>query len=90
MTTLQIIGLINGGSVDNVRGHLKKLGIGARMTKLNELVPQIKSTPETLKFFHNHFSKEVGALITSNFIPEDAVKIYEEAKRIELSKKPKK
>lgn len=90
MTTLQIIGLINGGSVDNVRAHLKKLGIGARMAKLNELVPQVKSTPETLKFFQTHFSKEIGALIVADFSPEGAVKIYEEAKRIELSKKPKK
>jgi hypothetical protein len=40
----------------------------------------VNDTPENLKFFREHFSQEIGALIAAAYDYEKAEKIYNTAK----------
>jgi hypothetical protein len=74
------INLIKVGAQDTVRQYLKRLSLRDRLPVLHEMVPYVNDTPENLKFFRNHFSQEIGALIAAEYDYTRAEKIYNAAK----------
>ncbi len=82
MRAQQIHALINMGAGDRVRKYLKKLSLKDRLPLLHDLIPYVKDTPENMKFFREHFSQEIGALIAAQYDYEKAEKIYNNAKEL--------
>jgi hypothetical protein len=80
MKTQETLHLLQAGATDKVRARLKKLAIEDRMKALNELIPIVTATPETLRFFRNNFSVEIGAIIMSDSI-DSAAKVYRASKK---------
>jgi hypothetical protein len=80
MTGQEIDTLIRYGAVDRARKHLKRLGMEARMKLLKDCIPNVNATTESLKFFKEHFSKEIGALMMADQDIEKAVILYNTAK----------
>jgi hypothetical protein len=81
MTAYQLNNLIKIGAADRVRAYLKKLSLKERLPLLHELIPYIKDSQLSIKFFHENFSQEIGALIKGNYDYIGAEKIYNQAKR---------
>jgi hypothetical protein len=72
--------LVNMGAGDRVRQHLKRLSLKDRIPLLHDLIPYVDQTPQSLKFFREHFSQEIGALISAKYDYEKAEKLYNAAK----------
>jgi hypothetical protein len=82
MRAQQISHLIGVGATQKVRQHLKKLSLKDRLPLLHDIIPYVKDTPENMKFFREHFSQEIGALIAAQYNYELAEKIYNKAKEL--------
>jgi hypothetical protein len=80
MRANEIHTLINMGAGDRVRQYLKKLSLKDRLPALHDLIPYVDQTPGNLKFFRDHFSVEIGALISAKYDYEKAEKLYNTAK----------
>jgi hypothetical protein len=80
MRANEIHALINMGAGDRVRQYLKKLSLKDRLPVLHDLIPYVDQTPGNLKFFRDHFSVEIGALISAKYDYEKAEKLYNTAK----------
>lgn len=80
MTGPEISILIKHGAIDNARKKLKRLGIPDRLRVLNDCVPYVNATPESLKFFKDNFAVEIGAIMAAESDLEKAVMIYRTAK----------
>jgi hypothetical protein len=80
MRAQEIHALINMGASDRVRQYLKKLSLKDRLPALHDLIPYVDNTPGNLKFFRDHFSVEIGALISAKYDYEKAEKLYNTAK----------
>lgn len=80
MRAPQIHALINMGAGNTVRQYLKKLSLKDRLPALHDLIPYVDQTPENLKFFRDHFSQEIGALISAKYDYVKAEKLYNTAK----------
>jgi hypothetical protein len=80
MRANEIHALINIGAGDRVRQYLKKLSLKDRLPALHDLIPYVDQTPGNLKFFRDHFSVEIGALISAKYDYEKAEKLYNTAK----------
>jgi len=80
MTGQDIDSLIRYGATDRVRKNLKRLGMKARMRILQECIPNVNASPESLKFFKENFSKEIGALMMAEQDIDKAVSLYNAAK----------
>lgn len=80
MRAQQASALVNMGAGDQVRHHLKRLSLKERLPLLHDIIPYIDKTPQCLKFFREHFSKEIGSLIAASYDYEKAEKIYNGAK----------
>jgi hypothetical protein len=72
MRANEIHTLINMGAGDRVRQYLKKLSLKDRLPALHDLIPYVDQTPGNLKFFRDHFSVEIGALISAKYDYEKA------------------
>lgn len=79
MTAQEAINLINVGGTDHLRKKLKKYGLEDRMKILRDCIPYVSSSGKSLKFFKENFSKEIGALLTTNNNIEKAVELYRKA-----------
>jgi hypothetical protein len=84
MKALEISNLLQIGGQDAVRKYLKRLGLKDRMRTLHQCVPFINTTPDTLQFFSEHFSHEVGALIMAKYDYAKAEELYRVAKQMEM------
>jgi len=82
MTGYNIETLIKLGATDKARRYLKKLGMSARMKLLLECVPNINATTESLNFFRENFSQEIGAIMMAKHDISKAVTLYNNAKLI--------
>lgn len=82
MTGKEIDTLIRYGATDRARNHIKKLGMHARMKLLQDCIPNVNATTESLKFFKENFSKEIGALMMANQDIDKAVSLYNTAKKM--------
>jgi len=82
MTGQDVDSLIRYGATDRVRKHLKRLGMQARMKLLKDCIPNVNATTESLRFFKEHFSKEIGALMMAEQDVDKAVILYNTAKKI--------
>ena len=80
MQAFELNHLINIGATHKVRQHLKKLSLKERLPLLHELIPYVKETPAHLKFFHEHFANEIGALIKAGIDYAAAEDLYNRAK----------
>ncbi len=80
MRAPQIVHLINAGATGQVRQYFKKLSLKDRLPELHNVIPYLSDTPANLKFFREHFSQEIGALIAAGYDYEKAEKIYNAAK----------
>jgi len=76
MTANQLNNLLQIGASDKVRAHLKKLSLRDRLPVLHDLIPYVNDTPGNLKFFHENFAREIGALISSGYDYPKAEKMY--------------
>lgn len=74
--------LVNMGAESRVRQYLKRLSLKERLPLLHDLIPYVDQTPQSLKFFKENFSQEIGALIVANYDYEKAEKIYHGAKKL--------
>lgn len=74
--------LIRYGATDRARKHLKRLGMNARMKLLQDCIPNVNATPQSLKFFKEHFSREIGALMMAEQDIDKAVELYNTAKKM--------
>lgn len=72
--------LVNIGAGDRVRQYLKRLSLKERLPLLHDLIPYVDTTPQSLKFFRENFSQEIGALISVGYDYEKAEKLYNTAK----------
>ena len=59
MTGQEIEALLKYGAIDKARKHLKRLAIPQRMKLLQECIPTVNGTTESLKFFKENFSVEI-------------------------------
>jgi len=82
MNGQEIDTLIRFGATDRARKHLKRLGMAARMKTLKDCIPNVNATSESLKFFKDNFSREIGALMMAELDIEKAVRLYNTAKRM--------
>ncbi len=82
MTGSEIDTLLKHGAVDRVRKHLKRLGIPQRMKLLQDCIPNVASTTESLQFFKENFSVEIGAIMCAEQDLEKAVTLYRTAKNL--------
>lgn len=80
MTAQQIANLVNAGAKHEVRTRLKRLSLKDRLPKLWEITPYVNQSPETLHFFRENFSQELGALMMAKGDIEKAEKLYNQAK----------
>jgi hypothetical protein len=80
MTGKEIDTLIRYGAVDRARKHLKRLSIKPRMQLLQDCIPNVNATTESLKFFKENFSREIGALMMAEQDIDKAVTLYNTAK----------
>lgn len=80
MQAFELNNLIKIGATHKVRQHLKKLSLKDRLPLLHELIPYVKETPAHLKFFHENFSNEIGALIQAEMDYTAAENLYNCAK----------
>ncbi len=80
MKAHQLNHLLQIGASDRVRAHLKKLSLRDRLPVLHDLIPYVNETPANLRFFHENFAKEIGALISSGYDYPKAEKMYNFAK----------
>ena len=80
MKANQIYHLIQVGAHDRVRAHLKRLALNERIPLLHECWPFVNASPAHLKFFRNHFSQELGALVTADYDYARAETLYRSAK----------
>lgn len=87
MQAFELNNLINIGATDKVRQHLKKLSLKDRLPLLHELIPYVKETPAHLKFFHEHFANEIGALIQAGMDYAAAEDLYNRAKLLRSKRK---
>ena len=76
MTANQLNNLLQIGASDRVRAHLKKLSLRDRLPALHDLIPYVNDTPSNLKFFHENFAREIGALITADYDYKKAESMY--------------
>jgi hypothetical protein len=82
MTGKDIDTLIRYGATDRARKHIKKLGMKARMRLLQDCIPHVNATTESLRFFKENFSKEIGALMMAEQDLDKAVDLYNTAKKM--------
>ena len=82
MKAFEINQLLSYGATDRVRKKLKRLAIPERMVSLNDCIPIVKQSPLHLKFFKENFSVELGAIMMANGNLDEAVKLYQNSKRI--------
>lgn len=82
MRAPQIVHLIKAGATGQVRQYFKKLSLKDRLPELHGLIAYINDSPENRKFFRDHFSQEIGALIAADYDYEKAEKIYNRAKAL--------
>lgn len=82
MRVEEINQLLRFGAKDRVRKKLKRLAIPERMTSLNDCIPIVKQSPINLKFFKENFSVELGAIMLAEGDLDQAVKLYNSAKKI--------
>jgi hypothetical protein len=87
MQAFELNNLINIGATDKVRAHLKKLSLKDRLPLLRELIPYVKETPTHLKFFHENFANEIGALIQAGMDYAAAEELYNRAKELKMKKR---
>lgn len=80
MTAHQLNHLLQIGASDRVRAHLKKLSLRDRLPVLHDLIPYINDSAGNLKFFHENFAREIGALISSGYDYVQAEKLYNVSK----------
>lgn len=80
MRAEQVTHLIAAGALQRVRQHYKRMSLKDRLPALHDLIPYVNDTPENLKFFREHFSQEIGALIAAAYDYEKAEKLYNTAK----------
>ncbi len=80
MNGQEIDTLIRYGATDRARKHLKRLGMRARMKLLQDCIPNVNATPQSLKFFKENFSREIGALMMAEQDIDKAVTLYNTAK----------
>ena len=80
MRAAQLNGLLLSGAESTVRQHLKKLSLKDRLPVLHDLIPYVDQTPQNLKFFRDHFSQEIGALVSAKYDYEKAERLYNTAK----------
>jgi hypothetical protein len=81
MTGQEIETLLRYGAVDRARKHLKRLAIPQRMKLLRECIPTVNVTTESLKFFKENFSVEIGALMIAEQDLDKAVSLYRTSKK---------
>ena len=86
MEAFELNRLIEAGAKDRVRAYLKKLSIKERLPLLHDLIPYVRLTPTSLKFFHEHFAIEIGALIQAEMDYAIAEKLYNAAKLLRSRK----
>jgi hypothetical protein len=82
MRVQQMVHLINQDAPLQVRQYLKRLSLKERLPVLHDLIPYVNETPKNLKFFREHFSQEIGSLISAKYDYEKAEKIYNTAKAL--------
>jgi hypothetical protein len=82
MRVEEINQLLRFGAKDRVRKKLKRLAIPERMVSLNDCIPIVKQSPANLKFFKENFSVELGAIMLAEGDLDQAVKLYNSAKKI--------
>jgi len=82
MRVEEINQLLRFGAKDRVRKKLKRLAIPERMVSLNDCIPIVKQSPVNLKFFKENFSVELGAIMLAEGDLDQAVKLYNSAKKI--------
>jgi hypothetical protein len=80
MQAFELNNLINIGATHKVRAHLKKLSLKDRLPLLHELIPYVSTTSTHLKFFHENFANEIGALIQAGMDYTAAEDLYNRAK----------
>jgi hypothetical protein len=80
MTGQEIEALLKYGAIDKARKHLKRLAIPQRMKLLQECIPTVNATTESLKFFKENFSVEIGAIVCAEQDLDKAVQLYRTAK----------
>jgi hypothetical protein len=82
MKAQEVNQLLRFGAKDRVRKKLKRLAIPERMVSLNDCIPIVKQSPTNLKFFKENFSVELGAIMLAEGDLDQAVKLYNSAKKI--------
>jgi hypothetical protein len=80
MTAYQLNSLIQIGAGQRVRAYLKTLSLKVRLPLLHELIPYITESQGGLKFFHEHFAQEIGALLRTKYNYDEAERLYNSAK----------
>ncbi len=80
MKELEISNLIQLGATDKVRIYFKKLTIPERMKALHKIIPYINANQKSVEFFRSNFSKEIGALIMTDYDYDEAVRLYRTVK----------
>jgi hypothetical protein len=80
MTPEQIHNLIQVGGEERCRLYLKKLALPQRMETLRQIIPWVKETPKSLKFYYQNFAIEIGALLKADYDIEQAVQLYRRSK----------
>ena len=80
MTGAEINGLINVGATDRVRQKLKRMGLKDRLYTLQKCIPYVNATTESLRFFRENFSQELGAIMMSPEDLEKAERLYRSAR----------
>jgi hypothetical protein len=74
--------LLRYGAQDRVRKKLKKLALPERMKSLSACIPFVKASQQSLKFFKENFSAEIGAILIAEGDIDRAVSLYHAAKGI--------
>lgn len=74
--------LIAVGATDQVRAYLKRLALKERLPALHECIPYVKQSPASLKFFHENFASEIGALVQAGYDCAEAERLYNAAKQM--------
>lgn len=80
MTGSEINDLIRVGATDRVRKKLKRMGLKDRLKVLHKCIPYVNVTTESLKFFKENFSLELGAIMMASEDLDKAESLYRSAK----------
>lgn len=87
MNVTTIISLIEAGATDKVRKDLKREAIKDRLVSLNNCIPHVKQSANTLNFFQKNFATEIGAIISAKGDLEKAEHLYREATNFDKSRR---